>query len=149
MSGGAKFFIDTNLLLYSIDKSDHAKWAQARAWIEALWAAGAGRLSWQVLHEFYANLPKIRTSNALGRQQIESLLLWQPLDTSHDLIGRAWHWQDTAQISYWDGLIVAAAERLECSWLVSEDFQTGRKFGNVTVVNQFLSGPDEFELTPA
>jgi len=45
--------------------------------------------------------------------------------------------------------IVAAAERSECSWLVSEDFQTGRKFGKVTVVNQFLRGPAEFDLTPA
>jgi predicted nucleic acid-binding protein len=80
---------------------------------------------------------------------VESYLLWQPLDVSHDLIKRAWHWQDSAQISYWDGLIVGAAEKLECSWLVSEDFQTGRKFGQVTVINQFQRGPEEFDLNPA
>jgi predicted nucleic acid-binding protein len=72
-------------------------------------------------------------------------LQWNPLDMNRDLIERAWYWQDQSQISYWDGLIVAAAEELECPWLLSEDFQTGRKFGNLTVVNPFLKHPQEFK----
>ena len=60
------------------------------------------------------------------------------------LIQRAWRWTDQAQVSYWDGLIVAAAERAGCAWLLSEDFQSGRTFGDVTVVNPFLHEPKDF-----
>ncbi len=53
---------------------------------------------------------------------------------------------DTAQLSFWDALIVAAAERRGCQWLLSEDFQAGRKIGPVTVVNPFRALPEEFGL---
>ena len=54
---------------------------------------------------------------------------------------------DRAGIPYWDSLIVAAAEVAGCSYLLSEDFQEGRKFGSVTVVNPFHSSPSELGLT--
>ena len=50
---------------------------------------------------------------------------------------RAWFWTDQAQVSFWDGLIVAAAERMRCRFLLSEDFQAGREFGPITTVNPF------------
>ena len=52
---GDRIFVDTNVLLYSFDARDPVKCAQTRNWLEYLWRTGAGRLSWQVLHEFYAN----------------------------------------------------------------------------------------------
>jgi predicted nucleic acid-binding protein len=51
-----------------------------------------------------------------------------------ETILRAWYWMDRAQVSYWDGLILGAAEILECQYLLSEDFQAGRKYGAVEVV---------------
>ncbi len=44
---------------------------------------------------------------------------------------------DEAGIAYWDALIVAAAERGGCRLLLSEDFQQGRRFGEITVVSPF------------
>lgn len=55
MSAGDCFFIDSNVLLYFVDPVEAAKRARAKEWLDALWMAGRGRLSWQVLHEFYSN----------------------------------------------------------------------------------------------
>jgi predicted nucleic acid-binding protein len=57
------------------------------------------------------------------------------------MIERAWHWTDQAQVSFWDGLIVAAAERTRCSFLLSEDFQAGQQFDAVTILNPFDTPP--------
>jgi len=51
-----------------------------------------------------------------------------------------------AQLYFWDSLIVAAAERAGCARLLSEDFEDGRSFEAVTVVNPFVHTPDEFGL---
>ncbi len=62
------------------------------------------------------------------------------------MLHRAWHWCDRAQINFWDALILAAAEQSGCRWVLSEDFQSGRKFGPVTMVNPFERSPGEFGL---
>ena len=122
-------FVDTNVLLYSVDASQPQKQRQARAWVAVLWEQGSGLLSWRVLHEFYVNaLRKMPVPPPQARKFVETLAQWQPVETSLGLIKQAWHWTDQAQLSYWDSLIVAAAERAGCSRLLSEDFQPGRRF---------------------
>jgi predicted nucleic acid-binding protein len=141
------FFTDTNILLYSTDATDPFKQETARRWLELLWDRGSGRISWQVLHEFYSNaVKKFRTPSPKAREVVETFMLWKPVDTSPELIRRAWHWTDTARLSYWDGLIVGAAEYGGCRWLLSEDMQTGRKLGEVTIVNPFKAKPQDFGL---
>src|ERR1035438_7179130 len=137
MSAGAEvFFVDTNLLLYSLDPADPVKRARARDWMQGLWETGSGRLSWQVLNEFYVNAAgKMKLPKARARDTVETLIAWQPVGFSAELIQRAWHWTDHAGITYWDALIVAAAESAGCRYLLSEDFQESRKFGALTVLN--------------
>jgi len=65
---------------------------------------------------------------------------------SLSVIERGWYWMDQAQLSYWDGLILASAERLGCSLLLSEDFQTGRNFEGVRVINPFEQSPEGVKL---
>ncbi len=150
MNAADRFFADTDLLLYSLDPSDPSKREAARRWLAALWEQGAGRLSWQVLHEFYANaVRKLGAPDARAKSTVEVFAAWRPIETSLGLIQRAWHWMDRAQLAYWDGLIVAAAERGGCAWLLSEDFQAGRKFDSVSVVNPFRAGPEDFGLPAA
>jgi predicted nucleic acid-binding protein len=55
MSAGERFFVDTNVLLYSLDPIDRGKQRSAQRWLAALWEEVSGSLSWQVLHEFYVN----------------------------------------------------------------------------------------------
>ena len=115
--------------------------------MEALWNADSGRLSWQVLNEFYSNaVGKLKTPVARARENVETLALWQPTDFGLGLLHRAWYWSDRGGLAYWDSLILAAAETSGCKYLLSEDFQAGRKFGDLTVVNPFLSGPEEFDF---
>ncbi len=149
MPAGARFFVDTNVLLYSVDPSDSAKQARAWDWLECLWESGLGSLSWQVLHEFYANaLAKLRVSRPEARGIVKGYSYWASTETTIGMVERAWHWMDRAQLAYWDSLIVAAAERAGCGYLLSEDFQTGRRFGPLTVVNPFLHEPGELGLAP-
>ncbi|HEY6391237.1 MAG TPA: PIN domain-containing protein [Bryobacteraceae bacterium] len=147
MSESDRFFVDTNVLLYSLDTSAPKKREAALLWLDALWANRAGVLSWQVLHEFYTNaVRKLRVPAKSARQLVEEFTRWQPVDMTLGQIRRGWRWTDRAKLSYWDGLIVAAAERTECMWLLSEDFQAGRRFGTVTIVNPFLAKPVDFGL---
>jgi predicted nucleic acid-binding protein len=136
------FFVDSNLLLYYVDPIDIFKQERAAEWLNHLWMTGSGRLSWQVLHEFYQNsVKKMRLEPVKARQIVEDLVHWQPVDTSLGLVQRAWHWADEAQVSYWDALIIAAAERSGAQYLLSEDFQTKRRYADVQVINPFEQSP--------
>jgi predicted nucleic acid-binding protein len=145
MSGVEYFFVDTNLPLYGVDPADQDKRARATDWLNHLWASGVGRLSWQVLHEFYWNaVRKMGLAAAEARGMVEDLSHWRPVDTSLGLIQEAWGWMDAAQLSYWDALIVAAAQRSGASYLLTEDLQHGRTFGTVRILDPFRHSPAEF-----
>lgn len=142
MPAAERTFVDTDVLLYSVDSSNTAKQIRAREWIAGLWETGAGRLSWQVLNEFYANaVRKTGAKEPLARATVEAFATWQPIEQSLILTQRAWYWADNAQLSYGDGLILAAAERAGCKWLLSEDFPSGRQFGAVVVLHPFQNKP--------
>ena len=53
------------------------------------------------------------------------------------MIERAISIQERWQISFWDALIVAAAERTHCAGILSEDLSDGQTYGSVTVRNPF------------
>ena len=147
MNGVDSFFLDTNVALYSVAIAEPVKQPAARHWIEAVFAAGAGHMSWQVIFEFYVNaIRKYGAPPAAARAAVEDFLLWNPEPPGHAMLERAWHWCDSARINFWDALIVAAAEQSGSRWLLSEDFQAGRRFGAVTVVNPFARTPAEFGL---
>lgn len=139
---GGSCFADTNLVLYSFDSRDPVKRTMAQDWLDHLWRTGDGRLSWQVLHEFYANaIRKIGVPATGAREAFLIFSQWRPCGMTAGVVERAWFWMDEAQLPYWDGLILASAERMGCKWLLSEDFQPGRSYAGVTVVNPFAQGP--------
>ena len=142
MSAGNLCFVDTNILLYAFDAVDAGKQHSAERWLKALWDDGLGRLSWQVLNEFYYNATrKIGAPPNLVRSATQLYALWQPSEFHLATIERAWYWTDHGGVNYWDGLILAAAEASGCSWLLTEDFQEGRKYATVQVVNPFKTDP--------
>jgi predicted nucleic acid-binding protein len=139
---GARYFCDSNVLLYAQDKSDPVKRAKAGAWTEWLWENACGALSWQVLQEFYFNaIRKFGVPPEDARSYVKLMWEWKPPDVTIGMLERAWHWTDQTQVSFWDGLIVAAAERTRCSFLLSEDFQAGQQFGSITILNPFQTSP--------
>jgi predicted nucleic acid-binding protein len=137
-------FVDTNVLLYAVDETDQQKQEGARAWREWLWETRRGRLSFQVLQEFYSNVcrkwPKAKET---ARLEIGDLLRWKPVSVSGALLLSAWQLQDRYGFSFWDALIVAAAKVSLCGFLLSEDFQPGQNIDGVLIVNPFGSRPDQ------
>ena len=139
-------FIDTNVLLYSRDASKLEKQAQAAEWVSHLWKSGTGRLSMQVISEYYAVVTgKIKPGMeaARAREDIVDLFTWQPLPLTPDLITEAWLTQDFYHLSWWDALIVSAAQVLQCTYLLSEDFQDNQDFRGLRVINPFRLKPTD------
>ncbi|HYL38544.1 MAG TPA: PIN domain-containing protein [Bryobacteraceae bacterium] len=142
MNGADRYFVDSNVILYTYDTKNAAKRERAEAWLEWLWEETACCLSWQVLQEFYWNaVQKLRAEPRKVREHIVLLAQLKPPEVTLGLLERAWFWTDQARLAFWDAMIVATAERTHCRWLLSEDFQSGRRFGSVTVLNPFESEP--------
>jgi predicted nucleic acid-binding protein len=143
----ANIFVDTNVFVYSRDAAKPEKQARAAEWMAYLWETGAGRLSLQVLAEFYAVVTrklKPGLDSASARQDVEDLFAWQPAPLTPDLIVEAWTLQDLFQLSWWDALIIAAAKLQGCTAVLSEDFQHGQDFQGVRVMDPFRVSPAEF-----
>jgi len=145
-----RVFVDTNVLVYARDASEPVKQQRAAAWMEQLWRSGAGRLSVQVLQEFYVTVteklrPGLDRDDARG--DVRSLLAWSPLPVDSRVIEGAWAVQDRYRISWWDGLIVAAAQIADCRYLLSEDLQSDQLFGDVRIIDPFDRMPTSLGLT--
>lgn len=143
----AKVFVDTNVLVYWRDSSEPDKQEQALAWMAALWERRSGRLSFQVLQEFYETVTAklaLCLSPELGRLNVRQLLAWKPLTVDDRLLEEAWRLQDRFRLHWWDALTVAAAQVSACRYLLSEDFQDGMEMGDLKVINPFLNRPEDF-----
>lgn len=140
-----KVFVDTNVLVYCRDTTEPEKQAQAAAWMAALWERKTGHLSYQVLQEFYVTVTaklKRCLEPDVARTDVRALLAWQPVPTDARVMEGAWLIQDRYGVSWWDSLIMAAAQAAGCRYLLSEDFQNGMKVGDLMVINPF-------QITPA
>ncbi len=140
----ALVFVDTNVLLYTHDERDLGKQARARDWVQWCWRERAGRISSQVLNEFYNNaITKFRKAVTAPqvRAHVRRLRLWQPPHLDTYTVDGAWDLQDRYQLSYWDALIVSSAHQQGCAYLLSEDLQHGQMLDAVRVVNPFQASP--------
>lgn len=140
-------FVDTNVLVYARDAGAGEKHRRARRWMENLWAAGSGRLSVQVLHEYYVTVtrkldPGMPSRDA--RADVRDLLAWNPSAVDRSLTAEAWHIEDRYGFSFWDALVVAAAQTMGCSHLLTEDLQAGQDLDGLLVVDPFGTDPDAF-----
>ena len=138
----AQFFIDTNILLYagSGASEDQAKKAIAR---QVLAQNGIG-FSAQVMQEFYyaavrKERPNITHDEAL--MILQALSPFPVLPVDRELVLDAVALTVRYHISYWDAAIIAAARRLGCDTLYSEDLSHGQDYDGVKVVNPFPAVP--------
>jgi predicted nucleic acid-binding protein len=138
-------FVDTNVLVYARDASEPEKQPAASLWLERLWRNRSGRVSAQVLSEYYVTVthkldPGMPTEAA--RRDVRNFMAWDPLPIGPTLIEHAWSLQDRFSLPYWDALIVAAAQIVDCDLLLSEDLQDGQRLDGVTIVCPFRHAPD-------
>lgn len=131
-------FVDTNVLIYAVDEFDRRKHEAARAWRAELWKSNRGRISFQVLQEFYAKVTqKWPAAKEDARAEVRDLLTWKPLTMDGLVLERGWKIQDRYKLSFWDALIVAAAKQASCGYLLTEDLRAGQEIEGVVVVSPF------------
>ncbi len=140
MTQHTRFFLDTNVLVYTFDPRDPVKQARATELVtEAL--QGHGIISFQVAQEFLnvASRKFVQPFSAADCRAYLSTVL-EPLceifPTMH-LYRRAVELMDRWKYGFYDSLIVAAALDGGCRTLYSEDMQDGQAIEGMTIVNAF------------
>ena len=150
MPTASTVFVDTNVLVYADDARDADKQRRCQEWLKALWASQKGRLSTQVLNEYYVaatRKPPKPLTQGDARAKVRRLQLWQPLAIDHQTVETAWAVEARFGLNYWDALIVASSSHAGCAALLTEDLQHGQKIGALAIVNPFRADPTE--LVPA
>jgi predicted nucleic acid-binding protein len=133
-----KVFLDTNILVYAHEPGTGIKNERARALIEKLWKTGGGVLSTQVLQELCVNLRR-RTAKPWTVEETRNLILdymdWPIVVNTPESVIEALAIDTRFQISFWDALIIHAAESSGAAILYSEILSDGQTYGSFGVVN--------------
>ena len=133
-------FFDTNILIYAVDRSDPEKQSQAHRLVKTAIENETGAISVQVLGEFF-NVATRRIPNPLSVEEaeeaIQTVAVLPVVELDWTLVRRAIDTHKEYGISYWDSLIVAAAERAGCTRIVSEDLNSGQFYCGIAVVDPF------------
>jgi predicted nucleic acid-binding protein len=134
-------FIDTNILVYSIDNAQPDKQARAIAAVGQASQAGQVVVSTQVLVEFF-NIAtrKLKPGMQLpvAAQMLERLCEFEVMPTTAQAVVEATHLMQRYQLQWWDALILESALRAGADELLTEDGQHGQRFGSLLVRNPLL-----------
>lgn len=144
MSGS--IFVDTNVLLYARDLTERKKQRRAAEWMTFLWDSRRGRLSMQVLQEYYsAATTRLKPARAVDdvREDVIALQAWKPSRADMNTMEKAWAMQDRYGFSWWDSLIVASAVATGSRYLLTEDLRDEQIVEGITFINPFTHGPDD------
>lgn len=137
-----RFFLDTNIFVYSFDQTAVVKARKAVQLIRNALTTQKGIISYQVVQEFF-NVALKRFSRPMNLAEAEQYLgtVFRPLlgvHSSQALYAEALHLQAQSRLSWYDSLIVSAAIQAQCDFLYTEDLQDGQRFGSLRVANPFL-----------
>ena len=135
-----RYFVDTNILMYAHDTAAGDKHARAKALVEDLWQNRSGVVSTQVLQELAVNLrrkAKRPLDARATRDVVSDYLAWQVVVNGGDSILEALELEARYQISFWDALVIQAAQTAGADVLYSEDLSDGQRYGSVKVENPF------------
>jgi predicted nucleic acid-binding protein len=136
-----KVFVDSNILIYAHDFDAGARQQRAADCLRELWDTRAGRLSTQVLQEFYVNVTqkiKLPLSKSSAREVIRNYIPWVQSLIAPGTVVRASEIAEIWRLSFWDSMILAAAEQNQATQLLSEDLNHGEVIAGVKIVNPFL-----------
>jgi predicted nucleic acid-binding protein len=138
----AEVFVDTNVLLYTIDENPASASKRQRA--QQLLLSARWGWSVQVAAEFFINATSVkrpfRLAAADAAALVETWFAFPTLELTPALFRAAFAVHQRFQVSYWDAAVLAAAKRMGCHSVFSEDMNDGQNYDGVTVVNPF-KGP--------
>jgi len=133
-------FVDTNVLVYALDKSGSPKNRLAQRLMNELMEEDRLRVSTQVLQELFVTLTR-KVSRRCSREEalavLEDLTAWPLMVVDYAAIRAAVALADQAKLSFWDALVVVAAARIGAAVLYTEDLNHGQEILGVRISNPF------------
>lgn len=134
----SKIFFDSNILLYSVDRSDRAKRDRCRDLLKSAEEERTGVISTQVMQEFYSIATrKFGMEPMLAKETLESFEIFEIVVVSPTLIYSAADCQLISKLSFWDALIVVAAEAALCGTISTEDLNSGQMIRGMRITSPF------------
>lgn len=145
MASASTVFVDAGVLLSADDGADPVRYERARDWLKVLWTRRLGRLSNQVLTEYYAIAtqklqPPVPQGDA--RAEVRRYQHWKPWVIDHQTVETAWAVEARFQVPWWSALIVAAAQHQGCRFVLTEGLAHGQQIDSVQILNPFVVGPE-------
>jgi predicted nucleic acid-binding protein len=140
-----KYFIDTNIFIYSFDSSNLFKQQQAKNLISNALYNFNGCISYQVIQEFI-NVATQKFDVPLNKNDCKKYIasVLEPLCeifSSIELFNAALDIKEGWKYSFYDSLIIAAALKANCKILFSEDMQHEQKIHDLVITNPFIPEP--------
>jgi predicted nucleic acid-binding protein len=133
-------FLDTNVLVYAYDVDEGDKHKKAQTILRDCWYKENGATSSQVLQEFYSvatrKIPKSLAKRD-ARDVIRTYQAWPMYSITVEDIIDASELEEQLKYSFWDSLIIVAAQKVGAELLYSEDMQDGQQIGSLKIVNPF------------
>jgi predicted nucleic acid-binding protein len=136
-------FVDTNLLVYTVDPDEPEKRALVADLLERVMASRALILSPQSLNECYRIVTERRRvmPRADARRFIGALVSFCVAPSGHEVTRQAWRIQDLTNFAWWDCLLLSSALLSGAEYFLSEDLQHERRLEGMTILNPFRLDP--------
>ena len=141
MNGRERFFLDTNIFIYTFDKDSKSKRERAKSLVARALDTRLGVISCQVVQEFLnVATRKFSTPLSVTEAQLYLAQVLTPLCEvfpSTGLYSEALSISRETGISFYDALIVSSAIAGRCETLLTEDLRDGRRIRSVKIQNPF------------
>jgi len=135
----SKIFIDTNILVYTLDQKNIEKRDLARRIVKKVVESHQPVISTQVIKEFYVVASsKLKADPIVVKNIIHNFHNMEIVNNDLDLIEQAIDISILSQLSFWDSLIIAAAEKANCEYVLSEDLNSGQNYRGIKLLNPFI-----------
>ena len=135
----SKIFIDTNILVYTLDQKNIEKRDKARKIVKKVVESHQPVISTQVIKEFYVVASnKLKADPIVVKNIIHNFHNMEIVNNDLDLIEQAIDISILSQLSFWDSLIIAAAEKANCEYVLSEDLNSGQNYRGIKLLNPFI-----------
>lgn len=138
-----RVFVDSNVWVYAVDADEPVKQARARALLSPA-TSDALVTSAQVLGEFYVTVTRKLArpvAHDTAERMVDRMAQIPVVSIDADGVRAAIAGSRSWRVSYWDALIVVAAQSAGCSRLLTEDLADGSVYGGVRVENPFIEKP--------
>jgi predicted nucleic acid-binding protein len=134
----AEAFVDTNVLVYAHDLDAGKKHECAKRLISDFWhSKPVPWISVQVLQELLVTLQRKGVAAPEARKTVEDYMRWRVVENDLTLLRAGMIEMERWQLSFWDGLILAAARTVGATTVWSEDLSDRQDYSGIRVVNPF------------